>query len=131
MSSPIFFQETHYYSKKAREEIRPLLNIYKKYREDMYKGYVFPIGDEPDNQSWTGFQNYNPDLKTGYLTIFRELHNKEKSKNIELKFFENKRIELLNLLTGDKTVMNQEGSTILFTSKEPAEFQFYRYTILD
>ncbi|MFW6328378.1 MAG: hypothetical protein ACOC2F_08715, partial [Bacteroidota bacterium] len=131
MSSPIFFQETHYYTKDARKEIKPLLAIYKQHRPEIYKGYVFPIGEEPDNKSWTGFQNYNPDTKTGYFTVFRELHNKEKSKIIELKFLENKRIELVNLLTDEKTVKKQKGSAISFTMEEPASFQFYQYNILD
>jgi hypothetical protein len=131
MSSPIFFQETQYYSKEARSQIRPLLKTYKKHRKAMYDGYVFPIGDEPDNKSWTGFQNFNPETRSGYLTIFRELHNVEKEKDISIMFFENKKIELQNLLTGEKRIVNQDGSSISFLAEEPASFQFYSYKILE
>ena len=131
MSSPIFFQETQYYSEEARVQIRPLLKTYKKHRKAMFDGYVFPIGDEPDNKSWTGFQNFNPETRSGYLTIFRELHNVEKEKDISILFFENKKIELQNLLTGEKRIVNQDGSSISFLAEEPASFQFYSYKILE
>ena len=97
----------------------------------MFDGYVFPIGDEPDNKSWTGFQNFNPETRSGYLTIFRELHNVEKEKDISILFFENKKIELQNLLTGEKRIVNQDGSSISFLAEEPASFQFYSYKILE
>ena len=131
MSSPIFFTELQFLSPEARSELKPIIAKYKAERDEMYKGYVFAIGDKPDNKSWTGFQNYNPDSKTGYFTIFRELHNREKSKNIELKFIENKEIELYDLLTGEKRIITQFGSSLLFSLDKPASFQFYRYQILD
>lgn len=131
MSSPIFFQETRHYSEKARSQIRSLLNVYKKHRDAIYAGYVFPIGDEPDNRSWTGFQNHNPESESGYLTIFRELHNKEKEKKIDLKFLKNKKILLQNVLTGEKKIITQAESSLSFSAEHPASFQFYRYNILE
>jgi len=130
MSSPIFFQETQYYSQKAREQIKPILSVYKKHREAMYSGYVFPIGNEPDNKSWTGFQNYNPETNSGYLTIFRELHNNDTSKDIALKFIEDKEIKLTNLLTDEMRVIKLGGSNINFSISHPASFQFFKYEII-
>lgn len=131
MASPIFFQETHFYSEKAKAQIKPILAVYKKHREEMYAGYVFPIGDEPDNKSWTGFQNFNPDTKSGYLTIFRELNNKEESKDISLKFLQGKRVKLINLLSEKSKVVQLNGNGINFTIDLPAGFQFYKYEVLN
>lgn len=131
MSSPIFFQETQYYSQKAREQIRPLLEIYKKHRKEMYAGYVFPVGDEPDNKSWTGFQNYNPETNSGYLTIFRELQNKENSKSIELKFLNEKKIKLTNLITNKVESVQLEKNKITFQIDQAAGFQFFKYEVLN
>ncbi|MCG6189377.1 alpha-amylase family protein [Maribellus maritimus] len=131
MSSPIFFTELQFLSPEARAELKPIIAKYKAERDEMYKGYVFAIGDKPDNKSWTGFQNYNPETGNGYLTVFRELNNNEKSKSIELKFLENKKIELYNLLTGEKRILTQSGSSLLFSSDIPASFLFYRYKILN
>ena len=131
MSSPIFFTELQFLSTEARAELKPVIAKYKAERDEMYKGYVFAIGDKPDNKSWTGFQNYNPETGNGYLTVFRELNNNEKSKSIELKFLENKKIELYNLLTGEKRILRQSGASLLFSSDIPASFLFYRYKILN
>jgi len=131
MASPIFFQETHYYSKEAKAQILPILSVYKKHREEMYAGYVFPIGDQPDNKSWTGFQNYNPETNSGYLTIFRELNNKQPSKDISLQFLKGKEIKLLNLITNESKVVKLDGNKISFSINQPAGFQFLKYEILN
>ncbi len=131
MGSPIFFQETHYYTKQARREIKKLLALYKKHREEMYKCFVFPIGEEPDNKSWPGFQFYNSDQKSGYITIFRELNNKENKKDICLKFLTGKKIKLTNLQTGKmfNAQVSKEGN-ITFKIDKPADFRFYKYELL-
>jgi hypothetical protein len=131
MASPIFFQETQYYSKEARAQIKPILDVYKKHRPEMYKGYVFPLGDEPDNKSWTGFQNYDPTTNSGYLTIFRELKNNESSKELSLKFLQNKKIRLWNLLTNEEKFINMNGDKITFVIDQNAGFRFYKYEIIN
>lgn len=131
MASPIFFQETHFYAEKAKAQIKPILAVYKKHRKEMYAGYVFPIGDEPDNKSWTGFQNYNPDTKTGFLTIFRELNNKENEKNISLNFLKGEKIKLQNLLTEETKTIQLNQNEITFAIEKPAGFQFFKYEVLN
>ena len=131
MSSPIFFQETHYYTREAREQIKPLLATYKKHREEMYQGYVFPVGDEPDNGSWTGFQNHHAENNTGYLLLFRELHNEEGTMEIALKFLENTRIRLTNLITDEQQVGKMNGSNVRFDIEQTADYRFFRYEVLD
>jgi len=131
MGSPIFFQETRYYSEAARNEIKPLLDVYKKHRKAMYKGYVFPIGAKPDNNSWTGFQNYNPSSKVGYLTVFREINNKEIHQKITLRFLKNKEIKLTNLMTGEitQTAIDKKGNLNL-SIENPIDFRFFKYEVL-
>ncbi|QDU56674.1 hypothetical protein Pan181_28840 [Aeoliella mucimassa] len=128
MSSPIFFQETHYYEGAARDEIRNLLAIYKQHREAMYQGYVFPIGDEPDNASWTGFQNHNTETGEGYLTIFRERLNDSPQEKIQLNFLDGKQLEFVDLLT-NKTwtqTVGPEGEIELTIPDSPG-FLFLKY----
>ena len=48
MATPLFSQLTQLYSPQARDEIRALLSVYKRWRDEIYRGYVFPIGDKPD-----------------------------------------------------------------------------------
>ena len=130
MGSPIFFQETHYYTKEAKDEIKPVIAIYKKHRDEMYQGFVFSIGEKPSNKSWSGFQNYNPDTKRGYLTIFREINNEEFSKQMSLHFVKDTKLILTNLMTGttEEKTINSDGD-INFEIHKPADFRFYKYEI--
>lgn len=130
MGSPIFFQETHLLAEEARSEIRALMQVYKKYRSLLYDAYVFPIGDEPTNASWTGFQNYIPGTDSGFITVFRELNNKEQSKSIKLNFIGDKKIELTNLLTSETLLVEAKGGAVNFTIDHPAGFMFLKYRIL-
>ena len=131
MGSPIFFQETHYYSDEAREQIRPLLKAYRAVRDEMYKGYVFPIGDKPDNKSWSGFQNYNSNSSTGFLTVFRQIENKESQKSLKLKFLAGEKIMLTNLMTGKEEIITvgPEGE-VKFSIERSADFLFCKYVKL-
>ncbi|PCE65799.1 hypothetical protein B7P33_00385 [Sediminicola luteus] len=128
MGSPIFFQETQYYSQEARDQIRPLITAYRKHRHAMYQGYVFPIGDTPDNASWTGFQNHNFNSNDGYLTLFRELNNRDNEHAVQLHLLKGKQIILTDLMT-QETVTKQVDTNgwIQFSMDTPADFRFYKY----
>ncbi|MFT7036320.1 MAG: hypothetical protein ACJA2S_004849 [Cyclobacteriaceae bacterium] len=130
MGSPIFFQETHYYTDEAREQIKPVLATYKEHRDEMYKGYVFPIGEKPNNASWVGFQNYNPETNFGYLTLFREINNKEERKRVKLNFLSSKKIQLTNLMTKETEQKSvNENGMMEFSMDKAADFRFYKYSI--
>jgi len=128
MSSPLFFQETWRYKPEVREPLRNLISIYKKYRVEMSRGYVFPIGEKPDDTAWTGFQNFNPETGSGFLTIFREINNTEPEKAMTLKSLKGKSLEFENLITGEKeTVMADADDKVLFRIAKPASFLYYRF----
>ncbi len=128
---PVFFQTTYYYKGEARDEIRDLIARYKKHREGMFTSYVFPIGDEPSNASWSGFQWYHPDRKSGYLMIFRELNNEQREKRVTLRFLSDTTIRLLDIRTGAKSTIDIDHDGVgLFTIADPADFFFCRYESL-
>ncbi|TRX55520.1 hypothetical protein FNH22_17945 [Fulvivirga sp. M361] len=130
VGTPLFFQETHLYSSEAKDQIRPLIATYKEHREEMYDSYVFPIGNEPDNASWTGFQWYNPQKNIGYLMIFRELNNINAKNQIALRFVKNRMVKLLDIQSGEKMIENigpQGGLNVEI--ENPAGFLFLQYEI--
>jgi hypothetical protein len=102
---PVFFQTTRLLTPVQRAETRELLGIYKQHRAEMFAAFVFPIGDEPDNKSWSGFQWFNPDKPSeGYLLIFRERLNTEAINKIAVRFIApGTKLTCENLLTGAKT----------------------------
>jgi hypothetical protein len=129
MGAPIFFQELQLLSKKTKNEIKPLISLYKQHREQMYDGYTFAIGDEPTNASWTGFQNHNPKTESGYITIFRELKNSEQTKEFSLNFLKGKNVKFKDLISG-KTFEVINFSNINLQIDKPSGFKFLSYKIL-
>ncbi len=111
--------------------IRPLLAIYKKHRAQMSEGYVFPIGDEPDNMSWSAFQNVMPDKKSGYLTVFRQIENQEQTKAIALKFIAaGMKLKLTDLVAGtEQSVVVGMDNMVTFHIDNPAGFQYLKYEV--
>ena len=131
MSSPLFFTETWRYSPEDREAVKHMISIYKKYRGDLFQGYVFSLGERPNDASWTGFQNYHPGKDYGYLTIFREINNTEESKSIQFHFLKNVDLELEDLLSGEKKSIRTDADGYAeFEGVDPASFRFYKYSIL-
>ncbi len=129
MSIPLFFLETKYYSDEARNEIRPLLAEYKKHRELIYRGQVHPIGNKPDNGSWTGFQCHLEDEKCGFLTVFRERCSIADEAALELGWLRNQNILLTNLLDGTSCERNVDHrGEVQFVIEEAPGFLFLKYT---
>ncbi|MGC9342355.1 MAG: hypothetical protein ACP5E3_06625, partial [Bacteroidales bacterium] len=121
--TPVFFQTTRYYQGSDRDEVRDLVSIYKKYQKEMFDSYVFPIGQEPTNSSWAGFQWYHPEKSTGYILMFREINNTEPSKSIKLRFIADTDISFTNVVNREKweSKANKSGE-IEMSIPEPADF---------
>ena len=113
---------------RVYEGIRAIKSVLYEMYDRNAEYCVFPIGEEPDNKSWSGFQFYNSDEKSGYITIFRELNNKENKKDVRLKFAAGKKIRLINLQTGKilNAKVSKEGN-VTFRIDVPASFRFYKY----
>ena len=128
MGSPIFFQQTQFYTEAARRQIRPLLAAYKRHRREMFEGYVLPIGDEPDNSGWTGFQCHLPGKDVGYLTLFREIENLETERVLRLRFLAGRTLEIENLTAGDTQTLSLDAAGRgRFRIDKPSDFRFLRY----
>lgn len=129
MSSPIFFEQTQTYSSEDRAAIKHLLAVYKFHRPEIFSGYVFPVGAVPNDAGWTGFQDV-VGSGTGYLLLFRELHNGQADQRLRLLFLGNTTLELTDLLTGERsTVAVDAGGYAGFRMKKPADFRFYKYRV--
>ena len=131
MSSPLIFGETQKFDASARAQMRPLIAAWKKEKAALARGYVHPIGSEPDDASWTGFQNHIEGTADGHLLLFRELNNKENSSALALKDCANKTLRLTDLLTGEtRDAPADAQGRVTFTMDKPGDYRFYKYTIL-
>ncbi|MFH1377590.1 MAG: alpha-galactosidase [Planctomycetota bacterium] len=110
-------------------EIAPLIHAYRNIMHDVHSGMIFPIGDEPDGTSWTGFQSLKDN--GGYLFIYRELNERDTAA-IRLLDVAGKTIQLTRLMgngkDGEQTVSETGEAT--FTLPSPFQFSVYRYTIV-
>ncbi|MBF6627194.1 MAG: alpha-galactosidase [Proteiniphilum sp.] len=105
--------------------------LIKKYREiqfDLQNGSTFPVGDEPNGRSWTGFQSIHHDR--GYFILFRE-NNDEPTKTIET-FLEEGCEVVLQPLFGHKAASRQKvgrSGTLTFSLPENNSFEVYAYSV--
>ncbi len=123
---PLFFQETHCLAERARNETRRIMQAWRKHREAMAKGFVFPIGDEPCDESWTGFQIHDSATGEGYVLVFRELHASRDQRELPLMFLENQSLDWEDILSGEKWTDKNAGVLNCRISEVPG-FSWLRY----
>ncbi len=131
MGMPLFFQETQFLSDSARAALRPLIHRYKQVRDTMLACFVEPLGGEPDNRSWVIFHHYQPDAGNGFLSVFRELQNRDEKGVIRIPRLAGRTLECTDLVTGERRVlrMNQDGETHL-AIPQSGSFLWWQYRSL-
>lgn len=82
VANPLFWMEVSSLPEEERVVLRKAVKWYKSCREDFWNGEVFPIGQMPDGQSFTGFHVLCQD-GGGYVLIFRE-STRESTHSFEL-----------------------------------------------
>ncbi len=131
VGAPSCFMLTQLLEPAERDELRSLLSDYKKHRAEIFDSYVFAVGAEPDNASWTGFQICRPERRSGYLMVFRELHNGEASHRLGLRFLkEGTGLRITDVRTGVSTVQTLRDGGVELAIDRPADYLFLRYEIL-
>ena len=134
MGIPQVWSMPHIMSDGAKAEFTKAMLVYKANRERIFTGYVFPIGDCPDNASWTGFQSIDdPSARSGYLTVFRELKNNDASRRVKLRFMAGcagKTLQVEDLRKGDTSnlLVDADGSIPLQIGSS-ADYLFLRYRL--
>lgn len=129
--APCFFQSAQNLDEPGRKELHDLISIFKTCRKDIFTSLTFPIGDLPDNESWSGFQMVSTSRNGGHLLLFRELHNNQPRHFLQLMFLAGKKIILENLVTGKKETLTvgSDGS-LAFEINACADYRLLRYEII-
>jgi len=130
---PCFFQSAQYLDPDGQKELRDFITLYKEHRTDIFQCFTFPIGDKPDNQSWSGFQMVNEDDRSeSYILLFRELHNTDKQKPVKLKFIAGKTVIISDLESGKSKQHKIPDSGIVdFTINDPGNYLFLQYSVVN
>jgi len=106
--------------------IAPLIRRYRAVQSDIHSGKIFPIGDEPSGNGWTGFQAIQD--STGYLLIFRERNPNPKAM-LRTWLPPGKRIECETVLGQGLpfTTNVGENGSVEFSLPDEHTFTLYRY----
>lgn len=57
------------------EQMAPLVELWKREREALHGGVIYPVGGAPDGFTWTGFVSVSKDHGNGYALLFREAND--------------------------------------------------------
>ena len=131
MAAPSCFMLTQFLQPKERDELRKIIKVYKDNRKEIFESYIFPIGTEPNNASWTGFQVYHPEKNSGYLMVFRELHNPDRNGKVKLKFIEDKKIKITDLENNSVQTGKCINGFLNLVIDHPAGYKFLKYEIIN
>ena len=130
MGNPLFFLETKRFAEEERTLVRNVLSVYRKHREKILDSYVYPIGNQPDGSSWTGFQSICSETE-GYLTLLREKGAPEDFAKIALHVPVGAKLKLTGLYQCcDSLLEQEEDGRYLFTGITPADWRFYQYQVV-
>ncbi len=127
---PQMFCMPRNYRAETRANLRAMFDVLKEHRENIWTSYVYPIGEEPSNKSYTGFQSYDDQTRSGYFLAFRELGNPNSSEKMTIRFLRGETLELEDLYNREKWTaeVNDQG-LMLFEFDKPASYKFIKYTI--
>lgn len=71
VASPLAWFELSGLSEKSVAALKPIVSKWKRERDRIHSGVVFPVGAKPDGNSWTGFVVEAADGNGGYAILFR------------------------------------------------------------
>lgn len=111
-------------------ELSSLIKKYKEVRTSLHQGEIFPIGNEPDGFSWTGFQSINN--KGGYFLIFRE-NNSESTQFLTTWLPSGTVIKIDPIIGNGESYLTKVDTSqkIMFNVDKRNSFVLLRYSILN
>ncbi len=129
-AKPMAWFETTGLSETYAQKLKQIITIYKKHWHAIHKGIILPIGNEPRGFSWTGFQSQQPNVRDGYLVVFREL-NENSSQVMALPLLEPGKYRFEHLSGNGKTFEATVGKdkTARLSLPDKLNYAFYQYRI--
>ena len=126
MAQPLAWMEATGLPEKAFK-VSSVIKKYRHFQSDIHAGKIFPIGNEPSGQSWTGFQSIKNDSE-GYLLIIRE-RNALKSSKINTWIPAHRKVQLQLILGQGQDAVKEtsENGALQVTLPEKNSYVLYRY----
>ncbi len=106
-----------------------LIKTYRQFNTKIHAGQIFPIGDVPSGQHWTGFQSIISE-KEGFVLVFRE-DNTEAQKTVHTRLKAGTRVVFTPIAGNGKAFESRvlDDGNVLFTLPAKNSFGFYGYSV--
>lgn len=123
LADPLVWMEMTHLSDENTEKLRKIVALWREHREKLRRATVFPIGDMPSGQAFTGFQAVCG--KEGYLVLFRE-----STLSPTAAYSLPRPAGKLTLLASNGEVSARcDRSSLEMTMQKPRTYAFYHYEI--
>ncbi len=76
-ANPLLWLAPSRISQKLMHQYRTIIDIHLQYRDAIFAGDIFPIGQEPNGSALTGFISHNPTADSGFILLFREMNGQK------------------------------------------------------
>lgn len=129
MGQPLAWFEGSNLNQEQKTTISPILANYLEIQEEMHKGFIYPIGFEPNGITWTGFQSII-DEDSGFILVFRE-NNELSSQEIKTYLPENRIVKFKKIMGYGKDFdqITEKGNLITFNIPNINQYVLYKYYI--
>ena len=114
---------------KEAEKSIELFNTYKSISSELSSAQIFPIGNEPNGKTFTGFQFLISDNE-GYMLVFRELNKSDEFKLSTL-LPPNKKVQFTKIYGNgvDLEIKTDEDGKVIFKLDKVNSFCIYKYKL--
>lgn len=130
MANPLCWMETSLLSREQIVRLKRAVCRYRQHQKEMLCGTVYPIGEEPDGMSWTGFQSVTAPGR-GYLLVFREWTDRRtgRFRLNELRPFSCLRLERIAGRARLRRLMLDGGCGTALSLPAPRSFALLKYSV--
>jgi len=76
-ANPLIWLAPSQLAGETKKVFRKMIDLHLKYRTQIFKEEIYPVGDEPNSKALTGFISTNADGTKGFILAFREIDGPE------------------------------------------------------
>lgn len=77
VANPLFWMEMSNLDDDYAKTLAKISNVYKSYKQELFKSRVIPIGEMPNGMTFSGYCCVSEDKKYAHLILFREATNED------------------------------------------------------
>lgn len=121
-SNPLAFLEATALTAEQQETLRGVIGAYRPVRDEMFRGDIFPLGEEPSGRALTAFQSQDLTSGNGFVCVYRDATERD---TLETELVGVERAPSLQLLYGEGHA-EAGASSVRFRLPRQRSFALFR-----